>query len=340
MLRNKDTKPNRGPRRYVTRGLAFCLALVALVWLFTRNSSQVAAPPATVPVTFDLAMEHLRNYRVDEAERVLTAVLEAHPESVRAREELRWLYFNQFRHHELEVLLEDGLRMRPTDFSLAVALLMSEFRPQNAREVLGHWERAAEQQPGEARVLATLGYCYARVGDIPRAERTFQAALDLQPDDMLVIVRVVEFLIDQGSWSLAEQLLNGMTMEQPPATNDHLYQDYLWWYQSQFAEVRGNVPLALELIERSTSRRPHELRYVQRRGALLQLLGRTQEAADCFAQANRLESYIGRLTEIVLSGDLDRPSPELCREIAEICEQRGKALQAETWKLASQSLER
>jgi tetratricopeptide (TPR) repeat protein len=252
---------------------------------------------------------------------------------------LRWLYFNQFRSHELETLLEDGLRVRPHDFSLAVDLLMSEFRPQNPREVLGYWERAASRQGDQARVLATLGYCYARVGDTKQAERAFQTAIDLGPDDGLVRLRVAEFLIDRGEWSSAEQLLSWTDNERSGDSKELLYRDQFLWNQSLVAESRGHLDAALKCIEQSLQRRPEELRCVQRRGTLLQLLGRTDEAADCLARANHLESYFGRLTEIVLSGDLENPTPELCREIADICQQRGKSIQAQTWQHAAAYVE-
>lgn len=339
MPRNKKLKKRLGMRRYLWRSSVAVAILVTLILILNRERPKPDSQPASPPVTYDMAMRFLSNYRVDDAERVLTAVLASHPDSVRVRDELRWMYFNQFRHRELEMLLEDGLRLRPGDFSLAVALLMSEFRPQNPREVLGYWERAGSRQPRQPRVLATLGYCYAHVGDAKQAEQAFQSALDLRADDVLVRVRVAQFLIDRGEWSSARQLLNWTDAKPLSDSKEELYQDQLWWIQSLVAESQDELDAALEHIERSLKRRPDELQYVQRRGTLLQLLGRTEEAADTFARANQLESYIGRLTEIVLSGDLENPTPELCREIAEICRLRGKTLQAETWKHAAAHVE-
>jgi len=313
--------------------VASVLVLPALVHTFKKPTP---VPQRTAPLaTFDLAMQYLAAFRVDDAERVMLEVLASHPESVRVRDELRWMYFNQFRGQELESLLEEGLRVRPHDFSLAVDLLMSEFRPQNPREALGYWERAANRQGAQPKVLATLGYCYARVGDTERAEQAFQSALDCRPDDALVRIRAAEFSIDRGDWSSAGQLLNWMDEEGANDSNDEVYRGQIWMNQSLVAESQGDIQAALELVERALERRSSELRYVQRRGALLQLLGRSDEAAECFAFANQLESYVGRLTEIVLSGDLENPTRELCYEIAGICERRGKTLQADTWKRAA-----
>ncbi|MBI2480811.1 MAG: tetratricopeptide repeat protein [Planctomycetia bacterium] len=324
-----------GWNRHLWRWLIVVAILVLPITVLSRKSPPRVTPRVSPPASYDMAMQYLATFRVDEAERVLTEILASHPESVRVRDELRWMYFNQFRGHELESLLEDGLRVRPHDFSLAVDLLMSEFRPQNPREVLGYWERAASHQPEQARVLATLGYCYARVGDTDRAEQAFQSAVDLSPRDALVRIRAAEFLIDRGDWSSAGLLLNLSAPKKSPDSQGEIYWDQVLWNQSLVEESRGDIDAALDRIERALERRPSELRYVHRRGALLQLLGRSDEAAACFVRANQLESYIGRLTEIVLSGELENPTRKLCDEITEICQQRGKTIQAETWKRAA-----
>lgn len=330
---NRKNRPSR--RRYLWHWLIVIVFLVALLAVVKHKHPDSVPKRASPLATFDLAKQCLSDFRVDDAERVLLEILASHPESVRARDELRWMYFNQFRSRELERLLEDGLRVRPHDFSLAVDLLMSEFRPQNPREVLGYWERAASRQREQPRVLATLGYCYARVGENEQAARALQSAVDLCSSDTLVRIRAAEFLIDQGEWSSADLLVNWPTAGKANLSNDEIYWDEVLWNQSLVKESQGEFDAALERIELALDRQPSELRYVQRRGKLLQLLGRSDEAADCFARANRLESYIGRLTDIVLSGDLENPTRELCGEIAEICRQRGKMIQAETWNRAA-----
>lgn len=333
---NSKKRKNQARRRsFSWRWLLVAAFLFALFLLASRDKPKLVSQPTSSSATFDLAMQHLTNYRVEEAERVLLQVLASHPDSVRVRDELRWMYFNQFRHRELESLLEEGLRVRPQDLTLAVDLLMSEFRPQNPREVLPYWERTVGQQAEQPRVLATLAYCYARVGDADKAEEAFQVALNLGHSDILVRVRVAEFLIDRGDLVAAEQVLGGPTAADQLGSKDNLYQDQVWWNQSLIAESQADLTTALAHIDRALVRYPNELSYVQRRGTLLQRLDRIDEAASCFKHANELESHVGRLTEIVLSGDLENPTVALCREIADLCRQRGKVIQSETWKRAA-----
>jgi tetratricopeptide (TPR) repeat protein len=398
--------------------LFIAAGLVWWTWNTVRPAAELTslAPAASSslepPVTFDMAMQQLGRYQVDDAEQTLCRVLERYPDSARSREELRWLYFNQFRQGELQRLLEEGLRFQPRNYALAVALLMSEFRPQNPREVLNNWVTAVEKQPNQPHVQATLGYCYARVGDRDRAEAALQTALELAPRDPLVLLRAIEFLVDQGAWESAQELLNEAQAQRPPAVPPALptgteradqaatltqespetssepmrpgeltsglnassssassssasgqedqrpprssrnignggdnssaldrYEDQLAWNASMVAESLGNIEQALQQIEVALAIHPDELRYVQRRGALLRLLGRSDEAARLLERANQLEACIGRLTEIVLSGQLENPSVALCRELAELCGRRGKLFQAQVWRRAAEELE-
>lgn len=388
--------------------LFIAAGLVWWTWKTVRPATELTAlsPAASStlepPVTFDMAMQQLGRYQVDEAEQTLCRVLERYPDSARSREELRWLYFNQFRQGELQRLLEEGLRLQPRNYALAVALLMSEFRPQNPSEVLNNWVTAVEKQPKQPHVQATLGYCYARVGERDRAEVALQTALELAPRDPLVLLRAIEFLVDQGEWESAQELLSEAQTQQPspvqlalpagsgraapaatltpenretapaPIRPDELasdsrasgqgdrrsplsspssgngvdntsaldrYEDQLAWNASVVAESLGNIEQALQQIEVALAINPDELRYVQRRGALLRLLGRSDEATRLLERANQLEACIGRLTEIVLSGQLENPSVELCRELAELCDRRGKLFQAQVWRRAAEELE-
>ena len=138
------TRRSKKKRREASRRSARWLLRLAVLVVFVaaavlgRKRPDLSVEPILPAVTYDSGMRLLADLRVDEAERTFSAVLKTHPESQRARHELRWLYFKQFRHHELEALLEQGLRIEPYDFPLAVALRMSEFRPQNPREVLGN----------------------------------------------------------------------------------------------------------------------------------------------------------------------------------------------------------
>ena len=339
--KQKRREASRRSRRWlrIVAGLAVVVLVVVVAAAKLSRQGPDPLEPVPLAVTYDSGMRLLRDLRVDEAEQVFTAILREHPDSRRIRNELRWLYFNQFRQHELEALLEDGLRIEPYDFSLAVALLMSEFRPQNPREVLGNWERASQRHADQPNVLAALGRCYSRVGEIDKATQAFQSALDLAPDQPLIQLRVLEFLIELGEWDAAEELLTAATEQADRADSTSFYHDRMSWVRSLLAEQRGELDDALRHIEQALQRKPKELAYVQRRGALLRLLGRGDDASDCFATANRLESHIGRLTEIVLSGDLDQPTGALCREVSELCQQRGKQLQAETWKRAAAQME-
>jgi tetratricopeptide (TPR) repeat protein len=116
-----------------------------------------------------------------------------------------------------------------------------------------------------------------------------------------------------------------------------IYGHRVWWLNSLRAEAAEDVPRALEFVERAIALRSREISYLQRRGALLQQLGRKQEAAEAFQAANEQEALQGRLTEIVLGGDLQQLTPERCNELAEVCRKRNKPIQEAAWRRATES---
>jgi tetratricopeptide (TPR) repeat protein len=104
--------------------------------------------------------------------------------------------------------------------------------------------------------------------------------------------------------------------------------------------LRGEEELALEYLAKALALRAFELKYVHRRGTLLQALGRTEEAAKAFDQAKQLELCESRLNEIVRGGDLEYATPDVCLEVADLCEKRGRQLQADGWRYGAEQLRR
>lgn len=335
-------------------GLAVLLGFAVLgyaVFSGLQRSPPDDPAPAAAPPDLSQAMALLSQGRLDEAEYLLRLVLEQTPTATSARDELRWICFNQFRTREVEAILEDGLKRSPENLSNAVDLLMSEFRPQNPRELLKYWERIEGRRPGQPNPSAALGYCYWKLGRIDEARQKLQAALDLRPDDFRLQVLAAEFLIDSGADETSDPIVSALQQRLdkessegvppnplPPATR--IYADRVWWLRSLRAESANDATGALAFLDKAIELRPQEPSYLQRRGALLLDFGRKQEAAACFASANQLEGYVGRLTEIVLGSELEHLTPELCRELAEISEQRGRPIQAEAWQRAVKSTER
>ncbi len=282
--------------------------------------------------------------RFEEAEEILVDFLsrypthEEHPYAGSAHEELKWLYFNQLRNRELEEFLNASLRRQPASFRVLVDLLNTEFRRQVAQEGIGPLKLANEMEPGQAAVLLALGYCNWKLGDLTTALEQIQAAIELRPEHLETRFLAAEFLLEQGQLDSAEPLLMPSGDDSSSLRARFEKDDRWWWARSRLSQLRGNDELALEYLDEALAMRPHELKYVHRRGMLLQGLGKADEAAEAFSRMRQLEMCKSRLSVITRSGDLDSPTPELCLEVADLCEKRGREMQAAGWRFGAEQL--
>lgn len=301
------------------------------------------SPPTS---SFEQARALLGEARFEEAEQALRRHLEKHPESRRAREELKWLYFNLLRRREVEEFLEKCLTATPHDYSLLVSLLYTEIRQQTPQEALKTLQRVNQTEPGQPSVLLALGYCYWKLGHVEQASQHLEAALRRRPQHPETIFTASEFLLEQNRLEAARELLlpeNGLSEEKPLRSLDGHHRklardDRWWWLLSRLARIEGKHATALERIEQALRRRPFELKYVQSRAELLQAMGRPRKATQAFQRARKLQSCRRQLYKIVMSDALQEPTPEICREVAELCAQRGRRKQAAGWRFFAERL--
>ncbi|OHB84864.1 MAG: hypothetical protein A2V98_16630 [Planctomycetes bacterium RBG_16_64_12] len=302
--------------------------------------------PRHEEASFSQAVAYLHQARIEAAEDAMVRHLRRYPtggkhsSSQAVHEELRWLYFNLFRPRELEQFLTASLKRHPGDFSLLFHLLYSEFRPPIAQEALGYLKPINQRQPGQPSVLLALGYCSWKLGDAKTAWQQIEAALELRPEHLETRLVAAEVLLEQDQLDAAEALLSRPEDASSSLGEQFQQDDRWWWLRSKLAQLRGDDALALGYLEEATALRPSELRYVHRRGVLLQAMGKTEEAAQAFAGAKQLEQCESRLATIVLSNELERPTVDLCLDVADLCEKRGRKLQAAGWRHVAQQLPR
>lgn len=301
--------------------------VAAIIWTVLVMSFGCSQEKRTVERVREIT-RLLQEHRLAEAEVELKRLLEIHSGLEWAREELQWLYFNQFRTRELEQLLESHLAREPANFSLLNHLMMSSCRPPVPREGVNYLEQVEARQPGQPGVVRGLGYCYWQFGELAKAREFLDRAWQSDSADVETRWVVAAFLLEQGEVAAAERILR--PSESIPA--EWAGDDRWWWLSSQAAESEGRNAEALDLLERALERRPAEIKYVHRRGMLLQKLGRRVAADEAFRTANRLEGCQMELTEIALSGALADPTPELCRQLAKLCDCLGRTRQAAGWR--------
>ena len=305
----------------------------ALMVLWFLVGCGKTAPPE-VPATLPEALQWLKEGQLEAAEQVLEAYLSEHPASVTANDELRWLYFNEFRSRDVERVVRQSLQQHPGRHEFLMHALMTQFRPPLPQEGIGYLEKAQREHPNQQPVLTALGYGYWQLGRLDEARKSLNAALAVAPLDSETRLIAAEFLMEQNQPQEAGKLLKSATNSSPNLKAD----DRWWWLNSRLSEGENDFAHALRQIDQALKLRPFEIKYVHRRGMILQRLGRGEDAAAAFRRANDLEAKQMKLTEIVLSGELMEPTPALCEEIAALCKFRGQTLQADGWRLLSERL--
>ncbi|MFM9959755.1 MAG: tetratricopeptide repeat protein [Planctomycetaceae bacterium] len=267
-----------------------------------------------------LAKQHLVEGRLDLAEAALQSHLQRFPNSAEALEELRWLYFNQFRTREIEELLEAHLARYPKDIAAAIELLNCEFRKQLPREGIGYLRDVDRKQPGQSSVQLALGYCHWQIGELDEARTAFQTALAQRRDHRETCNVVAEFLLEEGEIEAAAELVKDRE------------DDQAWFLRSLIAEQHGDVEAAYRAIANASSQRPGELRYVHREGLLLKRLGRHEEATRRLHRANELEGFQTELSEIVMRGRHTEPTPEMCERLADLLHEFAREVPSRCWR--------
>lgn len=282
------------------------------------------------------AKKQLSDGRLDLAEAALLAHLQRFPQSAEALEELRWLYFNQFRTREIETFLEAHLARFPEDFGAAIELLNCEFRKQLPREGIGYLLAIDQKQPGQASVQLALGYCHWQIGELDAARTALQAALSQRPEHRETRFLVAEFLLENGETEAAANLLqeaaDSKTNKHVSAAVADANDDRALFLRSLIAEQQGNVEMAYQAIQQAVTKRPGELPYVHREGLLLQRLGRQEEATRTLQRANQLEGFQSELSEIVLRGRHSEPTPEVCERLAQLLHEFAREIPSRSWR--------
>lgn len=314
-------------RRILPVVLVLLVAACGIGYLRTRRTEA----PLSIEARLQLAHSQLQENNVEAAEKLFEEVLKSAPDSLAAAEELRWIYFNTFRERDVEHLLDGQLAQFPERQATLYHAMMTEFRTQTPREVIGQLQEIEAGRPGQLPVVRALAYCHWHFGELEQARTEFERALAAAPDDPQTLMMLVEFSLELNQLTQAELLLQRIDL-----SGD----DRPHWLRSLLAERLGKLELALEEVERAHELRPFELKYVYHSASLLRQLGQTDDAERAFALAQQIDTAERALSEVVLSGQIEQLTPQLCRRLAELSLARTHPIHAEAWNHLADRLER
>lgn len=265
------------------------------------------------------------------AEEAFENHLERYPDSVQARDEMKWLLFNQLRVRELDTFLRAQLFRHPDDAALLFDLLFTEIRKQIPRETMGNLATVNNLKPGQPNVILALAQCFWKTAQTESAIDYLRQALQLRPDHLETRLVAAEFQLEQGQLETAAKLLAMPDSVATENQNGWRDDDRWCWLSSRLAQLKGDDQSAGSLAKRALELRPNEREYVHGYQTLLALAGESDSSETFRKRAAELQRCRGRLEVLVLGGELDNPTAEICSEVASLVRTRGDAAQADGW---------
>jgi tetratricopeptide (TPR) repeat protein len=291
--------------------------------------------PGDLPIWQGYGNSLLKTARFEEAESVYRTILRDHPTDVTAQTELQWILFHQVRTRELEQFLEQCLALEPANDRLLFHLLMTAQKPPNPHESLPVLERINEAVPGQRSILLGMARCAWKLGEIDRASELFAEVAKLKEPDRELCLALAEFELEQLNIERVQAALDAI----PRKSDDELESDDRWWsIRSQLSLRSLNLEEALVQITKAAALYPRSLPYLQSRISLLRLLKWKDEADALEKEAEASRRAEQRLYIIVHSGELQRPTAALAREIATLCADQRKNAQSEGWNRLAERL--
>jgi Flp pilus assembly protein TadD len=154
-------------------------------------------------------------------------------------------------------------------------------------EALDYYTRAVNliDEPGKQNwaLFYSRGVCNERLKDWPAAEADFKQALELNPDESLILNYLGYSWVDQGM--NLKQAMDYIRKAVELKPDDGYYVDSLGWAYYRL----GNMPAAVEHLERAVELRPDDPIINDHLGDAYWRVGRTLEAKYQWEQALSLE---------------------------------------------------
>lgn len=294
----------------------------------TAYMAVVSLRPDQIRYRHQLAKAQLQSANVTAAEVSYREILERNKLDEKAQTEIQWMLFHQQRVRELEDFLERCLLDDPASPRLLFHLLMISQKPPNPLESFPVLDKIDRASPGQPAIQAALARCAWRSGDVPLARRLFGTLQIENANDRELLLTLAEFELEQTNVETAERLLS---LNGKNSSMDWSKEDRWWWLKSQILQYRRQYTEALEAITEAGRLRPREGQYLQSSMSLLQILGRTEEAAVVQAEMESRRTAVEEIYQIVSSGKLNEAPATVHRDIARHCRTLRKLQQANGW---------
>ncbi|WP_019504756.1 tetratricopeptide repeat protein [Pleurocapsa sp. PCC 7319] len=136
----------------------------------------------TLSEALQLASQHHRANRLDQAEQVYRQILETQPERVEVLYGLGVLERQRGKESEAEKMFQAVLRIQPESFKTWFSLGNLRQAQEHWSEAVSAYQRALAIRPQEAAIYNNLGYALQQQGNLEKAIAYYQKALEINPN--------------------------------------------------------------------------------------------------------------------------------------------------------------
>lgn len=320
------------------KSLAPVLASAGIVlilgwWTFPRSDRKPlspAGPESRVKAELPQAQTFLSQGEWDRALTILEEIAGRESPDLAALEELRWLNFNLLRSREALRILHR--KLAAGDLVALPDILDTQQRQPVPQESVRTLEEVDRKRPDQPALQAALGRCRWHLGELAEARRLLAWALEQRPGDAHIRLTMAEFLLEQGEIEEAEKLILTDGAQGGPGLPAALAEDsQTWLLRAQIEDRRGHAEAALALLDRAITLEPARIDLLTRRGTLLRLLKREEEAREGAQQVDKRAAAGRELAALVDAGKHRNPAHADALRFASLCEALGRSDESQGW---------
>jgi tetratricopeptide (TPR) repeat protein len=271
-----------------------------------------ADSPESDRAHYFLAMAYWQNNDLGQAHSALIDALKVKPDLMLAIESLARLSLAQGNARDAQTYAEQLLDKSPTDpgYRLLLAEALARQATQHPESLLAAEKQIQEAQklaPNDARVHLALAQIYSMPGNPPQriamAQKEYEAALQLDPQNPVLIGQYSEFMIKQNQSVIAIAKVKDYVASHSSDAKAHELLGSVYYSAKDFANAQQEFEHALQLDPSLTQVNLRLGKLFEDQGKMTEALALYQKALDQQPKSAPLATLVGNI--YLKKGDLD-----------------------------------
>jgi tetratricopeptide (TPR) repeat protein len=158
----------------------------------------------------------------------------------------------------------------------------------------------------DAALLYNLGQCHDRLGNLPRAEQSYNACLQRSPNHANSRHALATLLVRQGRWDEAVQMVQDWLAREPHLASAYAEDGWLWHQAGDLLRAQGRLQQALDLD-------PRDCRALTELALVYEAMQRPERALVLYERSleqNPHQPDVKTRMSFLLTNGVNRPRPE------------------------------